>query len=71
MVYGVVGSLNAPFYFAVGNRSGEVTTINDLKTDIKQQYDVSTMFSCLVLLDRLMPWALLIEFSNTFSLRKN
>lgn len=40
-MYGVVGSLNAPFYFGVDNSSGEVAVINDLKTDIRQQYDVS------------------------------
>lgn len=42
IVYGVVGSLNAPFFFAVGNASGEVITVNDLKTDIKSQYEVSS-----------------------------
>nr|XP_034314273.1 protocadherin-like wing polarity protein stan [Crassostrea gigas] len=40
IVYGVVGSLNAPFYFGVDNSSGEVAVINDLKTDIRQQYDL-------------------------------
>lgn len=51
IVYGVVGSFNAPFYFGVDNSSGEVAIINDLKTDIRQQYDVSSTFSldCLVM----------------------
>lgn len=44
IVYGVVGSFNAPFYFGVDNSSGEVAIINDLKTDIRQQYDVSSTF---------------------------
>lgn len=42
IVYGVVGSFNAPFYFGLDNSSGEVAIINDLKTDIRQQYDVSS-----------------------------
>lgn len=46
IVYGVVGSLNAPFYFGVDNSSGEVAVINDLKTDIRQQYDVSITVLC-------------------------
>lgn len=45
-MYGVVGSLNAPFYFGVDNSSGEVAVINDLKTDIRQQYDVSITVLC-------------------------
>lgn len=42
MVYGVVESLSAPFFFGADDSTGEVTIINDLKTNIKQQYDVCT-----------------------------
>ncbi|XP_062579030.1 protocadherin Fat 3-like [Saccostrea cucullata] len=38
IVYGVAGSLNAPFFFGVDNSSGEVAINNDLRKDIQQQY---------------------------------
>ena len=39
--YGVIGYLNAPFFFGVNNATGVVSIRNDLKTDIQRQYEVS------------------------------